>query len=131
MPRSRRGSRALGPLSGVPVGDLDGPLVTRHGADVVGRYLKAVVPLSPAPPGAESLRIVYTPLHGVAFGIFTCGAGTRRFPRPLVVAEQAEPDPDFPTVRFPNPEEPGALDLALAEARPVRCRRRDRQRPRR
>ena len=73
--------------------------------------------LSPAPPGAESLRIVYTPLHGVAGGVFCAALERAGFPRPSVVAEQAQPDPDFPTVRFPNPEEPGALDLALAEGR--------------
>jgi len=108
---------ALGRLSDIPTGDLDGPLVTRHGKDVLNAYLDAVAALSPAPPGAESLRIVYTPLHGVAGGVFSAALERAGFPRPSVVAEQAQPDPDFPTVRFPNPEEPGALDLALAEGR--------------
>jgi phosphomannomutase len=106
-------------LSDIPTGDLSGPLVVRHGDDVLHAYLDAIAALSPAPPGAESLRVVYTPLHGVAGGVFCAALERAGFPRPAVVPEQAEPDPDFPTLRFPNPEEPGALDLALAEAR--RC----------
>ncbi len=65
----------------------------------------------------RSLRVVYTPLHGVAAGLALRAFERAGFPPPQVVAAQAEPDPDFPTVAFPNPEEPGALDLALALAR--------------
>jgi phosphomannomutase len=67
--------------------------------------------------GPRDVSVVLTPLHGV--GGETClqafvGAG---FPAPYVVPAQAEPDPAFPTVSFPNPEEPGAMDLALEAAR--------------
>lgn len=68
--------------------------------------------------GAEKtdLKITLTAMHGVG------GALTQRvlheagFTQVSLVAEQADPDPDFPTVSFPNPEEPGALDLAIAQA---------------
>jgi len=59
------------------------------------------------------LRLVYTPLHGVGGELVTDLAEEVGFARFDVVPEQALPDPEFPTVDFPNPEEPGALDLAL------------------
>jgi phosphomannomutase len=68
---------------------------------------------------ASPLRVVYTPLHGVAGGLAVEAIERAGYPAPHVVAAQAEPDPRFPTVAFPNPEEPGALDLALAEARRI------------
>ncbi|MGK3648906.1 phospho-sugar mutase [Pseudarthrobacter enclensis] len=65
---------------------------------------------------ARDLKIVLTPMHGVggdtAVGVLNA-AGFRDV---TLVREQASPDPDFPTVSFPNPEEPGALDLALETA---------------
>lgn len=65
------------------------------------------------------LRIVHTPMHGVAGGTTVAALAQAGFGDVHVVPEQAEPDPDFPTVAFPNPEEPGALDLAFALARDV------------
>ncbi len=68
-------------------------------------------------PGRGGLNVVYTPMHGVAGRLMLRALEQAGFSAPHVVAAQAEPDPDFPTVAFPNPEEPGALDLALADAR--------------
>jgi phosphomannomutase len=109
--------RGLGPLSGVPLAPLDSPLITRHGDAVAAAYLDLVCAASPAPPDAAWLRFVYTPLHGVAAGLAMRAFEQAGFTPPDVVTAQAEPDPDFPTVAFPNPEEAGALDLALAQAR--------------
>ncbi|MEV0664454.1 phospho-sugar mutase [Actinomadura luteofluorescens] len=82
-----------------------------------GLYLDAVSSLRLG--GDRDVSIVYTPLHGVGRDVLLSAFERAGFPAPAVVPEQAEPDPDFPTVDFPNPEEPGALDLALglAEAR--------------
>jgi phosphomannomutase len=107
---------ALGPLSRIPLGPPAGPLVTRYGDEVAQAYLAAIIAASPAVPGGP-LRVVYTPLHGVAAGLAVRAMQQAGYPVPELVAEQAAPDPDFPTVAFPNPEEPGALDLALAHAR--------------
>jgi phosphomannomutase len=90
--------------------------VTVLGDDVLAAYVDAVAALAPAPVGA-SLNVVTTPLHGVGGGTLLRAMNVAGWPAPHVVAQQAVPDPDFPTVAFPNPEEPGALDLALAAAR--------------
>ena len=114
----------LGPLSRVPVAGAGSPLITRHGDEVARAYLDAVVAAAAGPsapgPGRRvrtGLNVVYTPMHGVAGQLMLRALRQAGFAAPHVVAAQAEPDPDFPTVAFPNPEEPGALDLALADAR--------------
>ena len=86
------------------------------GEDVIEKYIARTAALAPRP---GSLKIVYTAMHGV--GTETVEKVFRKagFPDLILVTEQAKPDPDFPTVAFPNPEEPGAIDLALAKAREV------------
>ncbi|WP_260194143.1 phospho-sugar mutase [Actinophytocola gossypii] len=85
----------------VPVTDLSG-------------YLDRVATL---PRGtARDLRVVLTPMHGVGGATALDALGAAGFTDVSLVPEQAEPDPDFPTVTFPNPEEPGASDLLLAAA---------------
>jgi phosphomannomutase len=109
--------RDLGPLAAVPVAAPDSALIAALGDEVARAYLDAVCAVSPAPPGAAWLRFTYTPLHGVAAGLALRAFEQAGFAEPDVVEAQRDPDPDFPTVAFPNPEEPGALDLALAQAR--------------
>ena len=108
----------LGPLTQIPVAPASSPLITRHGDEVAQAYLAAVVAVAGSADGpAVDLNMVYTPMHGVAGRLMLRALRLAGFAAPHVVAAQAEPDPDFPTVAFPNPEEPGALDLALADAR--------------
>jgi phosphomannomutase len=91
------------------------PSWTRLDETVVSDYIERTASLvDPASP--RDLRIVYTPLHGVGRRTFLTAFERAGFSRPFVVPAQAEPDPDFPTVGFPNPEEPGVLDLAFAAA---------------
>jgi phosphomannomutase len=79
---------------------------------IVEAYLRSLARL---PLGtARDVSAAYTPLHGVGGAVLSRAFAWCGFPEPAVVAEQAAPDPDFPTVAFPNPEEPGAMDLALA-----------------
>ncbi|RMG09409.1 MAG: phospho-sugar mutase [Planctomycetota bacterium] len=92
--------------------------LVEHGEELERRYLEAVSACATfGPGGRRDLPLVYTPLHGVGERLVRRileGAG---FSDLATVAEQRDPDGDFPTVRFPNPEEPGALDLGLALAR--------------
>ncbi len=86
---------------------------------VIDAYVHEVAALvDPASP--RDVHIVYTPMHGVGRDLFCAVLRRAGFPAPQLVREQAEPDPAFPTVPFPNPEEPGALDLALALAAQTR-----------
>ena len=84
------------------------------GEHIVDRYLDTIAEL--AEDGPRDLDLVYTPLHGVGGTSVLQVLETAGFSAPRVVEQQEQPDPDFPTVAFPNPEEPGAMDLALALA---------------
>ncbi|MEJ3742076.1 phospho-sugar mutase [Actinomycetes bacterium KLBMP 9797] len=105
--------RAVGPLVRVPLGEPGEVL----GEEIVTSYLDGAVAVVER-DGFRDLAVAYTPLHGVGAPVLTAAFARAGFATPAVVAEQAEPDPDFPTVMFPNPEEPGAVDrlIALAEA---------------
>ena len=84
-------------------------------AELIGAYGRAVFNFLDV-SGPRRLKIVYTPMHGVGGRVLPALFDQAGFKQVSVVAAQAAPDPDFPTVAFPNPEEPGALDLALADA---------------
>ena len=68
---------------------------------------------SVSPESKREIKQIYTPLHGVGKEVFVDVFQKAGFENLTVVKSQAEPDPDFPTVSFPNPEEEGALDLAI------------------
>ncbi|SEC41136.1 phospho-sugar mutase [Arthrobacter woluwensis] len=86
-------------------------------ASIEDDYRAAVVALAlPDRFPERDLDIVLTPMHGVGGRTTEAVLRAAGFASVTQVAEQAQPDPDFPTVSFPNPEEPGALDLALALA---------------
>ena len=83
--------------------------------DVLDAYLDAAAAVV-VPGGARELSVVHTALHGVGSDVIVAAFARAGFSAPIVVPSQAEPDPEFPTVVFPNPEEPGAIDAALALA---------------
>ena len=81
--------------------------------------IKTYVDFASSSVSSESkreIKQIYTPLHGVGKKVFLDVFEKAGFENPTVVESQAEPDPDFPTVSFPNPEEEGALDRALGLA---------------
>ncbi|MFM1966321.1 MAG: hypothetical protein RL134_2046 [Actinomycetota bacterium] len=105
---------AVGPVARIPRADDHITL----GDDIVEDYVAqaARVPQHDTPRDVVSL---HTAMHGVGSVVLQEAAVRAGFPAPFTVIEQRDPDPDFPTVAFPNPEEPGALDLAIAEGRRV------------
>ena len=84
------------------------------GEEEISEYISRTVKIAPRP---GDLKIVYTAMHGVGTEIVQRVFNHAGFATLILVDEQCTPDPDFPTVAFPNPEEPGAIDLALAKAR--------------
>ena len=84
------------------------------GEIVIDEYVRRTAALRTRPKSA--LRYVYTALHGVGWETARRVFAEAGFGEPTVVAQQIEPDAAFPTVVFPNPEEPGALDLAFDTA---------------
>jgi phosphomannomutase len=84
------------------------------GEEIVEKYIDRTASLA-TKPGA--LKIVYTAMHGVGTETLQRVFYKAGFPSPILVDAQCAPDPDFPTVAFPNPEEPGAIDLALETAK--------------
>ncbi|WNM36420.1 phospho-sugar mutase [Streptomyces sp. Li-HN-5-11] len=104
---------AVGSLHDVPRPDSGWEIL---GDDVLDAYLaRTDAVLAPGSP--RTARTVYTAMHGVGRDVLLAAFARAGFPAPVLVAEQADPDPDFPTVAFPNPEEPGAMDLSFARAR--------------
>jgi phosphomannomutase len=104
---------AVGRVDELPLGE-DWTVL---GEEIVEAYLRSVTSL---PLGAErGLAVAYTALHGVGTTTLSQAFVRAGFAAPMLVEEQCGPDPDFPTVAFPNPEEVGAMDLVvrLAQAR--------------
>ena len=117
-------SQIINPTDGFIAADIDavkslkslprGKKWTVLGEDVISEYVKRTSALAPRP---GDIKIVYTAMHGVGTETVQRVFNHAGFATLILVDEQCTPDPDFPTVSFPNPEEPGAIDLALAKAR--------------
>lgn len=110
----------IGPANEVPsaANPFNDPDVEPIGSDLFDDYLQLVATSLPSVTGDRTISIVYTAMHGVGGKPVTEALRRFGFSRVHPVARQFAPDGTFPTVSFPNPEEPGALDLAheLAEA---------------
>lgn len=117
-------SQIISPTDGFMAADIDavtslkaiprGKNWTVLGEEVITEYVKRTSALAPRP---GDIKIVYTAMHGVGTETVQRVFNHAGFATLLLVDEQCAPDPDFPTVAFPNPEEPGAIDLALKKAR--------------
>lgn len=128
VPENGRGAQIVAPFDAAiaadidAVGTLDSITLATEGwhvlaPSVAADYRAAVADLADRENfPARELTIVLTPMHGVGGQTAVAVLDAAGFTDVTLVSEQAEPDPDFPTVSFPNPEEPGALDLALATA---------------
>jgi phosphomannomutase len=103
--------RAVTSLSAVPLGPPGDVLDNK----VVLSYVEAAAGVVD-PDGPRELSVAYTPLHGVGADVLRESFLRAGFAAPAVVTTQAKPDGTFPTVAFPNPEEPGAMDQVLALA---------------
>jgi len=104
--------RSVGPLLRVPLGEPGETL----GDEIVESYVDGAVAVLDPAALRGNLVIAYTAMHGVGAPVLAAAFARAGFTVPTGVPGQAEPDPDFPTVAFPNPEEPGAMDLVLALA---------------
>jgi phosphomannomutase len=98
--------------------DLPRTMELSETVDVMDAYLAATIAV-PFLPQVRDVKVAYTPLHGVGGATFMQAFDRAGFPTPTPVAEQFQPDGTFPTVAFPNPEEPGAMDLVMALAAQV------------
>lgn len=100
---------------GVVLAALDDPLIERLDDSPQTRYLMSV-PAVRFRPELAGVPVAYTAMHGVGGATLLRAFETAGLPQPFVVETQQQPDPAFPTVSFPNPEEPGAMDLLLETA---------------
>ena len=117
-------SQIINPTDGFIAADIDavtslkslprGSKWTILDEEVLNEYVKRTSALAPRP---GDLKVVYTAMHGVGTETAQLVFNKAGFSSLITVDEQCTPDPDFPTVAFPNPEEPGAIDLALKKAR--------------
>lgn len=92
-------------------------LIKEIGSELDEKYFARVDKLSIKPQGRENFKIVFTPLHGTAGKPIATALARWGFKDVVVVPEQAQPDGNFPTVKFPNPEDPEALQMAVDLAR--------------
>ncbi|WP_314146519.1 phospho-sugar mutase [uncultured Leifsonia sp.] len=87
------------------------------GEDVERAYIDATAAVATTTAPRDAVSFAYTAMHGVGWRTAQAVFQAAGFAEPTVVVAQRDPDPAFPTVAFPNPEEPGAMDLAFATAR--------------
>jgi len=99
----------------VELAPADHPLIEHLDETWVDRYVD-FVPSVRLRPDVAGVTVAYTAMHGVGGAVVLRAFEAAGLPEPFVVAAQQQPDGTFPTVSFPNPEEPGAMDLLVAEA---------------